>query len=321
MLYVEWCVVYVDDFVYIDLFAVGLILHLCKLRAEPFIVEWTVLNWFAFFFYCLFREVTCRDWRNCAAFWKYPTSSRRMRWGVVSCMPALKHLWNSFFVSSKILVRSFVEILRFISRWLGVLCSLCMMLPAWPESGWSTLGRQSNYHHPKPWTTAHPGQRETERTGTCGVWTIWFRSSVKCCRTLNPCPDGYALSGSNLKDIEDGWVCSSSWRCTMDTQPEMTVLSVSVLLGEMQRQPFTNGWKTGAVGQNFEILWSAKFSWFCVETPQESKYTDTEWEQTVKRYRRGSTTWCLFCFLRAHRLVYSFKNICLVFLWFFSFFT
>lgn len=34
-----------------------------------------------------------------------------------------------------------------------------------------------------------------------------------------------------------------------------------------------------------------------VETPQESKYTDTESEQTVKRYRRGSTTCRLFCFV------------------------
>lgn len=123
-------------------------------------------------------------------------------WGeeLFLCVPALKHLWNSFLVSSNNVSHSFEEILLFISRWLGVLCSLCMMPPAWPESGWSTSVKQSNCHHLKPWTTAHPGQRETERTGTCGVLIIWLRYLVKCCRTLHPCLDGYAVSALNLKD-------------------------------------------------------------------------------------------------------------------------
>ncbi len=65
------------------------------------------------------------------------------------------------------------------------------MLQAWPEYGWLTLVKPSHCHHPKPWTTARPGPRETGRTGTCGVWTTSLRSLETCCRTPPlPHPDG-----------------------------------------------------------------------------------------------------------------------------------
>lgn len=65
------------------------------------------------------------------------------------------------------------------------------MLQAWPEYGWLTLVRPSHCHHPKPWTTARPGPRETGRTGTCGVWTTSLRSLETCWRTPPlPHPDG-----------------------------------------------------------------------------------------------------------------------------------
>lgn len=90
------------------------------------------------------------------------------------------------------------------------------------------------------------------------------------------------------EDLEEHGSVLRTEGCAMDIKPEMTVLFTSVLLGEMQREPFTNGWKTGE-------FWSDRWHFFgCslarVKTPQESKYTDTESEQTVKRYRRGSTT-------------------------------